>query len=76
METPAHENRTTAPSTPKSATIRKPFENGHIEDPLNFLKECARKEGIALNDRIWTRVEEVIEANSKWSNADWPGWSD
>lgn len=76
METPAHKNTTTIPSNSKSAAIRKSLESDHIKDPLHFVKMCARREGIALNDRIWTRVEEVIEANSKWKKADWPGWPD
>jgi hypothetical protein len=49
---------------------QKPIENAAAVNSLNFVKKCARNEGIAFNDRIWTRVEEVIEANSKWKAAD------
>lgn len=52
-----------------SPSDQKPVESSATVHSLTFIKRCARKEGIALNDRIWTRVEEVIAANSKWSGS-------
>lgn len=36
--------------------------NGKAKDPMAFLKTCARKEGISFNDRIWTKIEEIVES--------------
>ena len=37
---------------------------GNKNDPMAFLKTCARKEGISFNDRIWSQIEEVVESHA------------
>ena len=50
----------------KKAPEQKRFKNRAKRDPILFLKNCVRQEGISLSDRIWTRIEKTVETNWKW----------
>ena len=50
----------------KKAPEQKIFKNRAKKDPMLFLKNCVRQEGISLNDEIWTHLEKTVETNWKW----------
>ena len=34
-------------------------------NPIFFIEDCLRKEGILLNNRIWAKIEKVVDKNWK-----------
>lgn len=56
----------TQPNNQKKEPEQKRFKNREKKDPIFFLKNCLRQEGISLGDRIWKKIEKTVEANWKW----------
>lgn len=42
------------------------LQSGEKNNPILFIEDCVRKEGVLLNNRIWANIEKVVDKNWKW----------
>ena len=43
------------------------FNNGAKQSPFTIINNIVRREGVMLNERIWSQLEKTIEKNWEWN---------